>query len=168
MRVDSGSLFCPSLSFSPSSSISLLLARQKKVGWFICSCNFGYLSSISGVWKTSFVISAVSLWCNLLCNWMPTLSHTLSAGYLAGIEFPSQALFKTPKRMPPFVINNNYREVLKPLFWVLWGFWFCFVLVFFFFPLAFQYSHSQMYSFCSIPLHRCREQAQYTGWVRSL
>lgn len=113
--------FTLSFSLSPSSGLSLLSARQKK-SWmvYLClCCMFGHLSSISGVWKTCFVVIAISLQCNLPCDWVHTLFHTLSAGCLPGMEFPSQTLFKKSKRMLPFLIANNYREVLKTIFFFL-------------------------------------------------
>lgn len=146
MTVDRGSLFCFSLLSLSFLSCPSFWRTKKKKCWmiYLClSCTFGHLSSISGVWKTCFVVIAISLQCNLPCDWM--LWFIL---FKLDIYLVSQTLFKTPKRMLPFVVASNYREAPTPNH-------------FFFF--SFQQSLSLVYSFCFTPLCSCREHLQYTS-----
>lgn len=108
MTVDGGFLFCLFLFLSLPFLSCPSFCKTKNKCWMIClclSCTFGHLSSISGVWKTQFVVIAISLQCNLPCGWM--LCFIL---FQMDIYLVSQTLFKTPKRMLPFVVASNYRE----------------------------------------------------------
>lgn len=95
----------PLSSVSPFPLLPFFLKDKKKKCWmiYLClSCTFGHHSSISGVWKTCFVVIAISLQCDLPCDWM--LWFIL---FKLDIYLVSQTLFKTPKRMLPFVVASN-------------------------------------------------------------